>query len=572
MDNTINSDLIRGHIDTIILKALYEGDRYGYDIIKDIEQKSGGQYQLKQPTLYSCLKRLETQGFISSYWGAKSNGGRRKYYALTDMGRELFIHNQTEWEYSRTGIDKLISDRQFNLSEVLVPVAAGQTEEEADTVSEEKSDAEETSVVSQTDEEEGIESLSEEETDDAAADTADGSAADSPSAVADGAAEDNYECTDTAEYFRRLFGEKLNDTSDESYSEKLHGETVEPSPKLKAEDFFKDFTDDYSEEDAEDVRQENSAEKTYSAPETPVGTDSAQSDGYGEDVRSDTPVTPYPGSDDASNGDDAKVFISRPEEKADESGFLSYDTPVNGDSEQELTVRREYKNILGELLTPPTQQSLTEKPEAIDDNAEVLSDDAGPSSREDRYRAGKFERLASEIKDLGDGIKIRTHNSAVAKTYVAENYYYSNKLMLHHYAILFGICLFEIIVMFLAMNIGFGVKQISGNVRVDLILYGIAVIGSLAFPVTAAVLNYIHPDKRKRCDFNFKSSMIFRCSLTLILLVLVYLINLCCGMKATSAEGYVPSLVIPMVMSFNFIFSTLIFNLLYQSKKFSVEE
>ena len=78
MDNTINSDLIRGHINTIILKALYDGDRYGYDIIKDIEQKSSGQYTLKQPTLYSCLKRLESQGFISSYWGAKSNGGRRK--------------------------------------------------------------------------------------------------------------------------------------------------------------------------------------------------------------------------------------------------------------------------------------------------------------------------------------------------------------------------------------------------------------------------------------------------------------------------------------------------------------
>ncbi|MCL2256370.1 MAG: PadR family transcriptional regulator, partial [Firmicutes bacterium] len=71
MLNTINSDLIRGNINTIILKALFEGDRYGYDIIKEIEQKSSGQYKLKQPTLYSCLKRLEVQGFVRSYWGAK---------------------------------------------------------------------------------------------------------------------------------------------------------------------------------------------------------------------------------------------------------------------------------------------------------------------------------------------------------------------------------------------------------------------------------------------------------------------------------------------------------------------
>ena len=124
MDNTINSDLIRGHINTIILKALYDGDRYGYDIIKDIEQKSSGQYTLKQPTLYSCLKRLESQGFISSYWGAKSNGGRRKYYTLTDMGRELFLKNQTDWEYSHTVIDKLISDKTFDLSAVSSDSAA----------------------------------------------------------------------------------------------------------------------------------------------------------------------------------------------------------------------------------------------------------------------------------------------------------------------------------------------------------------------------------------------------------------------------------------------------------------
>lgn len=116
MQNTIHSDLIRGHINTIILKALFEGDRYGYDIIKEIEQKSSGQYKLKQPTLYSCLKRLEVQGFIESYWGAKSNGGRRKYYTLTDMGKELFVKNQSEWEYSRTVIDKLISDKEYDFS------------------------------------------------------------------------------------------------------------------------------------------------------------------------------------------------------------------------------------------------------------------------------------------------------------------------------------------------------------------------------------------------------------------------------------------------------------------------
>ncbi|MCH5163960.1 MAG: helix-turn-helix transcriptional regulator, partial [Clostridiales bacterium] len=113
--NSINSDLIRGHIDTIILKALQAGDRYGYDIIKEIEQKSDGQYVIKQPTLYSCLKRLEVQGFVKSYWGSKSIGGRKKYFTLTDMGRELFIKNKSDWDYSRNIINKLISDEDYSI-------------------------------------------------------------------------------------------------------------------------------------------------------------------------------------------------------------------------------------------------------------------------------------------------------------------------------------------------------------------------------------------------------------------------------------------------------------------------
>ena len=115
----ISADLIRGHINTIILRTLYERDKYGYEIIEEIETKSHGQYTLKQPTLYSALKRLESQGYINAYWknDEVSQGGRRKYYTLTDSGREITERNQAEWEYSRTVIDNLISDRNFDFTQ-----------------------------------------------------------------------------------------------------------------------------------------------------------------------------------------------------------------------------------------------------------------------------------------------------------------------------------------------------------------------------------------------------------------------------------------------------------------------
>ncbi|MBR7186760.1 MAG: helix-turn-helix transcriptional regulator [Clostridia bacterium] len=112
----ISSDLIRGHINTIILRALYDGDKYGYAIKEEIERKSHGQYSIKEPSLYSALKRLEKEGYITSYWGGSVSGGRRKYFSLTEEGKEISETNQAEWEYSRTVIDSLISDKDFDFA------------------------------------------------------------------------------------------------------------------------------------------------------------------------------------------------------------------------------------------------------------------------------------------------------------------------------------------------------------------------------------------------------------------------------------------------------------------------
>ena len=115
-EKSISSDLIRGHINTIILRSLYDGDKYGYEIIAEIERKSHGQYSLKQPSLYSALKRLEKDGYVTSYWGGSVGGGRRKYFSLTEAGKLVSEQNQSEWEYSRTVIDSLISDKDFDFS------------------------------------------------------------------------------------------------------------------------------------------------------------------------------------------------------------------------------------------------------------------------------------------------------------------------------------------------------------------------------------------------------------------------------------------------------------------------
>ena len=107
-DFTVSSDIIRGHIDTIILKLLSENDKYGYQISKMISTATNGEYELKEATMYSSLKRLEKDGFIVSYWGDETQGGRRRYYKITEAGRKLYSRNKNNWEYVKQIIEKLI--------------------------------------------------------------------------------------------------------------------------------------------------------------------------------------------------------------------------------------------------------------------------------------------------------------------------------------------------------------------------------------------------------------------------------------------------------------------------------
>jgi PadR family transcriptional regulator, regulatory protein PadR len=111
-DSSISSDLIRGHIDTIILRVLSEGDNYGYEIIKAISKISEGEYELKEPSLYTSLKRLETQKQITSYWGDESQGGRRKYYRITALGREAYDQSLEAWKVAKVLIDKLLERKE----------------------------------------------------------------------------------------------------------------------------------------------------------------------------------------------------------------------------------------------------------------------------------------------------------------------------------------------------------------------------------------------------------------------------------------------------------------------------
>lgn len=102
----ISSDVLRGYNDTIILSLLLEKDTYGYEISREIENRSGGIYTMKETTLYSAFIRLQKSGYITSYYGDETFGKRRTYYRITQSGIDYYREKITEWDLTKELIDR----------------------------------------------------------------------------------------------------------------------------------------------------------------------------------------------------------------------------------------------------------------------------------------------------------------------------------------------------------------------------------------------------------------------------------------------------------------------------------
>ena len=110
MEAVLSADLLRGHTDSIVLRILMRGDAYGFEIYNRILERTGDLYELKETTLYSSYKRLEADGCIESYWGDETQGARRKYYRITNKGRQLFEQNMRDWQFTQKIVNDLLTD------------------------------------------------------------------------------------------------------------------------------------------------------------------------------------------------------------------------------------------------------------------------------------------------------------------------------------------------------------------------------------------------------------------------------------------------------------------------------
>lgn len=105
--NMISKNLTAASTKPIILGILKQGNSYGYLIIKKIKELSGGQMQYSDGMLYPVLHRLEKEKLIQSKWVVEGEKRPRKYYEITEAGKEALVAEQAQWQQVNSVLNAL---------------------------------------------------------------------------------------------------------------------------------------------------------------------------------------------------------------------------------------------------------------------------------------------------------------------------------------------------------------------------------------------------------------------------------------------------------------------------------
>lgn len=104
----IDKGLLGGGTLLLVLSLLEDADRYGYEIIKELETRSDKTFQYKEGTLYPVLHKLENNGYVTSYMVKAESGKERKYYQITAKGKKQLIEEKEKWQTFSVAVNKVI--------------------------------------------------------------------------------------------------------------------------------------------------------------------------------------------------------------------------------------------------------------------------------------------------------------------------------------------------------------------------------------------------------------------------------------------------------------------------------
>jgi DNA-binding PadR family transcriptional regulator len=101
------TDLLRGHLDRLLLAVLAEAPGHGYELSRRLTGRSGGEFDVNEGSLYPALHRLERGGHLRSSW-ADVAGRRRRVYAITAAGAKALAAQRKEWKQFASGMNTVL--------------------------------------------------------------------------------------------------------------------------------------------------------------------------------------------------------------------------------------------------------------------------------------------------------------------------------------------------------------------------------------------------------------------------------------------------------------------------------
>ena len=103
----MSQDLMRGHLDGLVLAVLNTAPAHGYGLIDALRERSGGRLDLPEGTVYPALHRLERAGLVASGWSAEG-GRRRRVDELTDTRRRAAVERRSEWRLFASAVNAVL--------------------------------------------------------------------------------------------------------------------------------------------------------------------------------------------------------------------------------------------------------------------------------------------------------------------------------------------------------------------------------------------------------------------------------------------------------------------------------
>ena len=556
----------RGFVNNIILESLLNGDKYGYEIIKIVEEKSNGKIVLKQPSLYSSLKRFEVKGYITSYWGDSDIGGRRHYYTLTETGREYYNRvvlkikpaitvkepatniqaeqlEQLELEVTSQHPEKpkSVDDADYNVFELLennVEPVSSKSEKSTEKINSIQVDmfSTQTNEIVKQEESVNVDLLQSLKSDQ------------KQSAVITTKEETKKDIPLISETEQDFFSWGTSNTTQPNIveeEEKFIEE--EPIPSQKPQ-----------------VTIDEHGIIKVGEPAEPKQTTKKIFDNVGARINYNDPVIKP-----KTKITESRELSEEEREEKNKQFTQKLDRIINEKTNAQNNEPEEidYKNILGELLAKDESSNFENDPQIYENNAFVNYD----NSEEDEYiETDTIEETVSNIKqstqrpvttDDYSGFKFKPYSPTNEDQQNINNFILINKARFNFGIISFILMILQISVLFIVLK---AYNLVAGSDYTIIALgYAIAIVLLLI----CSIPYFIAPDKRAENGFRFNYTMLFGILLFMATCALTYAGCTFAGLNANNVSMFATKLLLPIILAINFIIAPLIYNIVLQDKK-----